>query len=315
MSVAHRLIIMIFERPFFLKIKRFLRIVFNAFGFEIKKINSSDIRIQICDQVKHGVSRDLVGVPPAGDIKIYVFFHKVSPSIESNLYHNVGLGSFRSKNMLSTDSDSADNISSKNMFYCELTGIYHIWRKEDKPAIVGTAHYRRYLNFLPLQGTNASGLLNLNWETASSILKHPSQEEQISLLLKTYDIIVPKSYFLSQGIAAHYQNAHESIGWTNFMSELDFLYGPNNHGLRSDRRAFWGNILIARKDLFDVYCYEMFKLIDRVFESVELPEQVVGARYQPFRFPGYLAERFLTAFINNHRLRYYEADLIQINDV
>lgn len=314
MSVVHRMFSPFFKR-LLSKIKIALRMVVNAFGFEIKKIYLSDARILNFDQAYYEVSGDLQISGPVQDIKVYVFFHKESPSIESGLYHNVGLGGLRNEKMLSSDSDNVDNISFKNRYYCELTGIYHVWRKEVKSEVVGTAHYRRYLNLLPLQGAASGGLLKLNWVSARSILEHPSQVEQINLLLNTYDIIVPKSYFLIQGLAAHYRKTHESIGWSEFLSELDDLYGPNNHGLRFEKRVFWGNILIARNEVFDLYCHDLFKVIDRVFESVELPGEVAGARYQPFRFPGYLAERFLTAFINNYRLRYYEADLIHITDI
>ena len=49
--------------------------------------------------------------------------------------------------------DDGDNISAKNPYYCELTGLYFAW-KNIKADAIGLVHYRRYFsmkNFSDLQ--------------------------------------------------------------------------------------------------------------------------------------------------------------------
>lgn len=292
-------------------IKELVKKSINLLGYEIKKSS-----ISLGDNFRFSFENHEVSSIIDNDLeaKIFVFFHKKYKFIDSNFYHNVGLGGF-SEGMSSHDAQNLDNISHKNKHYCELTGLYHVWRNSVKPSILGTAHYRRYLNVLPLYGINNNGFLSLKWDQGSLLLKHPMQEKQVIKLLEEYDIIVPKSYFLNESLARHYINTHSNVEWQEFLRSLDFLYGSNSHSLRSDKRAFWGNIFIARREVFDKYCHDLFSAIDSVYASVGVPTEVANARYQPFRYPGYLAERFLTAFINSHRLKYYEADLVQINDL
>ena len=182
-------------------IKKLIAKSFNTLGYELKKKGNFDISLNVDfeNEYLNSIGTDIV--KPREDAKIYVFFHKKHNLINSEYYHNGGLGGFH-EGMDSHDAENADNISCRNKHYCELTGIYHIWRASVKPSILGTAHYRRYLNVLPLSG-NSSGFLNVNWSQGFSILNHPAQKNQVIKLLNNYDIIVPKAYFLNEGWAEH----------------------------------------------------------------------------------------------------------------
>jgi len=234
------------------------------------------------------------------DIKIYVFHHKAADVPFSPLFQSKGVGEASPK----TEKNSINHL---NKYFCELTGIYEIW-KNHSWDIVGTAHYRRYLNLIPLSDPAKQGKIKLTKSQAFALLKDPDQGTLAKAILEQYPIIVPRANYQNPSLGAVYDHP----GWETFRFFLDKKYGRYNHCLDFDKRGFWGNIFIMRHDIFDTYCSELFPIIFSCFKEIGIIKKSEKYRYCPSRYPGYLAERFLTAFINAHQLRYYEADLIEI---
>ena len=70
-------------------------------------------------------------------MKIYVAMHKkFDLGFKSDLYEPLLVGSYNKKDKEILRDDKGENISSKNENYCELTGVYWIW-KNSKENIVG----------------------------------------------------------------------------------------------------------------------------------------------------------------------------------
>ena len=81
------------------------------------------------------------------NIRIYVISHSeedIKKIKEDEIYIPLFVGRNGKDNLgfLSDDSFKG-NISSKNKDYCELTGLYWMWKESDAD-IIGLCHYRRY---------------------------------------------------------------------------------------------------------------------------------------------------------------------------
>lgn len=82
----------------------------------------------------------------SGTVKIYIAAHKHFDIDAQAPYQPLYVGA----SSIPTDNrqagwlydDQGDNISQKNKHYCELTGLYWIW-KNSPESIVGLTHYRR----------------------------------------------------------------------------------------------------------------------------------------------------------------------------
>lgn len=77
--------------------------------------------------------------------KIYVITHKKYDNIvENDVYTPLFVGAKGKESFGYLRDDTGDNISEKNQYYSELTGLYWIWKNSDSD-IAGLNHYRRIL--------------------------------------------------------------------------------------------------------------------------------------------------------------------------
>lgn len=74
---------------------------------------------------------------------MWVITHKNYPGISDDLYRTLHVGRALSQDLGYTGDDTGDNISLKNRNYCELTGLYWLW-KNNQCDIIGVCHYRRF---------------------------------------------------------------------------------------------------------------------------------------------------------------------------
>ena len=77
------------------------------------------------------------------DVRMYVMTHKKIAPIASSIYHILHVGKKGKEDLGYPGDDTGDNISEKNTNYCELTGMYWLW-KNCNCDIIGICHYRRF---------------------------------------------------------------------------------------------------------------------------------------------------------------------------
>lgn len=244
-------------------------------------------------------------------IQIYQTFHKnYQRNPNCDWIQPVGVSGYLEPGF-QTDSEG-DNISALNPYYCELTVQYWAW-KNATADIVGFFHYRRYLNFT----------VDLTWRYASTVLSSPGdpdvidylthdrQVEQIRHILDVAEIIVPKKIWLERDIQGHYLHYCQREPWEAFIAELKKrypTYASHTDLFELTNLCSICNMYVMRKELFNRYCEELFPVIDAVYQQIGSPYDTYQNRY-----PGFLAERFLTFWLHVHRIRTFEAPIIEIS--
>lgn len=79
------------------------------------------------------------------NVKIFICTHKETRFKKGEIYTPLLCGADYHKEIKILGDNTGDNISIKNKNYCELTGIYWIWKNINSDYI-GVCHYRRYFN-------------------------------------------------------------------------------------------------------------------------------------------------------------------------
>jgi len=168
-----------------------------------------------------------------------------------------------------------ENISAKNSNYCELTGIYFIWRNY-KADYKGLCHYRRIFD---MSNSKLQGLLG-RADSPDIILPYPS----------VYYPNMDKEH-------SRYVGDGE---WTAMLEALK-EYAPDYYkayveNISKEPYFYNFNMLIARETVFDEYCSFLFSVLERTEELI-----ASGGGRCANRFAGYLGENLTTLYFRKNR--------------
>jgi len=83
------------------------------------------------------------------NIKIIVASHKKYQMPEDDMYLPLHVGAEGKEKLGYQGDNTGDNISIKNPYFCELTGLYWAWKNLEADYI-GLVHYRRYFSIKKL---------------------------------------------------------------------------------------------------------------------------------------------------------------------
>ena len=111
---------------------------------------------------------------------IYIATHKEFKVPAEEGYVPIYVGAEGKQKLCYLSDNTGENISQKNKNYCELTGMYWIW-KNTNDEYKGMVHYRRYFS---------------NSLRKKYILK----ESTIKNILKKYDVILPFSVSMNNSL-------------------------------------------------------------------------------------------------------------------
>lgn len=237
------------------------------------------------------------------DIKIIVATHKEYQMPEDKMYLPVHVGSGGKESIGYKRDDEGENISNKNPFYCELTGLYWAW-KNLKADYIGLSHYRRYFaEKKRIPAKEADRLKNvLTYETADKIL------EDVDIILPT-----KRKYYI-ENIYDHYKKTMyiEPLDETRKIIEEkcpEYLEEFDKIHTRTSAHLF--NMFIMKKDKLDEYLTWLFDIL------FELEKRWDPFKYDSFhaRYLGRVSERLLDVWINTKGYEYKEVKFMSIQKV
>ena len=216
---------------------------------------------------------------------IYIMAHKPFDAPALPDYAPLQVGAALKEDLGWLRDDAGENISEKNPYYCELTGLYWVWKNRDD-AVKGLAHYRRY--FVRSQ-------LAHRYEDVLSF-------RELSSLLDGADMVVPRTKHnhvsnREQLVPKHaperyFEALRESVARRSpeYLPEFDAFFAKNT--------GHFMNMLVAKREVFDAYCAWLF---DILFD-LEKHAHEAWPEGDPKRMYGHISERLLNIYIRHNNL-------------
>ena len=232
-------------------------------------------------------------------IKIIVATHKEYQMPEDKLYLPLHVGAFGNESIGYQRDDEGDNISQKNPYFSELTGLYYAW-KNVKSDYIGLVHYRRYLTLKRSKDNKFENILT---------------NEQAQSLIKNNDIILPnKRKYYIENLYDHYKHTMyvEPLDETRKIIKKKYPeYLKEFDRLHERTSAHMFNMFIMKKDILDNYCEWLFDIL------FELEKKFKKKEYDSFhsRFYGRVSELLLDVYINTNNLKYKEIYFMDMEKV
>lgn len=228
---------------------------------------------------------------------VYVITHKQFPyMVSDDTYKPLQVGTALNGKIFDLTDDTGDNISSKNKYFLDTTGLYWIWKNSPKYDIIGNEAYRRHFNLT---------------------------KDEIVKTLEKYRVIASPLY-LQNTIYEQYKYCHIIKDLESCEEVVKDLY-PEYYEkfrlyIRNSKKLYIGNGFITTRDNYDRICsfcfnvlfkleeiynlhtsQEWFDYADKNKEGIIPPDHKIDgmsvAEYQ-MQVPAFLCERLMSFYVS-----------------
>lgn len=234
--------------------------------------------------------------------RIYVMTHTAFDPPKDPLYQPLQVGAALHPSLGYPGDDTGDTISAKNPWYCELTGLYWVWKNVHDVDIVGLCHYRRYPVVRPASD-----------KTAASGRERLLDAQTLQRILIDHDILTSQLLTLSSDYQDGFAVDHHSkdletlrqVLWERCPADAAVF-----EELVQEDHTYFGNIFAARKPVADAYCEWLFSILSEVEKRTDM----TGYDGYTQRLYGFLAEFLLLVYTRTRHLRVYESRIAIIGE-
>jgi hypothetical protein len=262
-------------------------------------------------------------MPDSTTTKIYVFYYKDGSVLKTeNIYQPIMAGN--ALNHVQTaipGDDTGENISAKNPFYSELTGIYWVW-KNTRNAVTGTCHYRRFFTAQPEPflyklkrllyypaGLYKKRIGLIYTENTDLFTSRILNKQELNDLLIRHDAILPQSRKLKYTVETHYRRYHDANDLVILQSILQEKYPEYLDAydeVLKGKKLYANNMFILKDEHFQEFMSWWFDVLFEFERRIDLNNYT---DYQK-RILGFIAERLLNVWFRKKQLNCIELPII-----
>jgi hypothetical protein len=206
--------------------------------------------------------------------------------------------------------DTGDNISARNAYWSEITGLYWAWKNLPREDFMGLASYRRFFNF----NFNTNDPVQIvPVDTAPRILESTLGNYRATLFEQA-DVITPIPYTYAYSIRRVCSMNYNDSDFDKLERILrekhpDYLDAYIEH-MYHNNKMIGHNMFIMSWENYQKFCSWVFAVLFEV-EKCTRPNDY--PKHQ-IRLYGYMHELLLEVFILKNELRPKRSQLLWVND-
>lgn len=176
--------------------------------------------------------------------------------------------------------NTGDNISHLNREFCELTGIYWLWKNYEKignPDIIGFCHYRRHFilneKFARLYKVSPSNLVHLPVMSENYLDSIGLTYENIDSVFDKFDAVFVQNQRTDTPLQYRQNHPYSNFAYYEVCLEvLNEKFPQFQSAVASyheNTRHVWSNMFIMKKDSFFEYCGWIFSILFEVHHRMK----------------------------------------------
>ena len=190
---------------------------------------------------------------------------------------------------------------------------YYLW-KHARADFIGCTTYRRYLDF---KGDLDKNVLKAAMPPTKESADYMASDEQKAAalkLLETHDAITNPITPLPYSVRTQYLQSQPEEYLNLFLEGIEKLLPDYRNSMNwwDENGASFETCYVMRKQLFRKYASELFEILEYVWQNTSktYPTQQTTSEPLPWRYPGFLGERFVPFFLYANKVNVARVPLI-----
>ena len=238
------------------------------------------------------------------------FYNKILLKPKKLEYLNIQCGKDATGVNLDMIADNTgENISSRNQYWSEITGMYWAWKNIEKVDYIGLCSYRRFFNFKK-NPISAIKIIPLKAVEKFNIIEIPDVE----YIFSKYDVIIPKPYTYAYSIKEICDRNYKVEDFE--LLEITILKLSPEYSkaylsvMYSSNKMIGHNMFVMSWEHFDEFSKWVFTILFEMEKKLD-PSNYSISQIRVF---GYMHELLLAVYIEKKKLRKYYSQIIWATD-
>lgn len=234
-------------------------------------------------------------------ISIYVMAHKAFECPKDPVYIPMQVGAALHDDLGYLSDSTKDNISVKNPNFCELTGLYWVWKNDYKSDYVGLCHYRRY--FLDTNNNPISG------DEFNRFFKN-CEANGLNVMVTSPKAIAMEGATVMDFYEGSGHNKIDLIEARNSIERLTPEYLSYFDRVINGNATYFANMLVGKKSTVDDYCRWLFTILFDLEKNLD----ITGYDDYNKRVFGFVSERLLMVWLLKNKVTVQECMVTMVDD-